>query len=147
MPRHAAAPQPSGFETFHVRRGPTCSVSTVQRIRHHAHSARLPLILPTGVLPAPDGSGRARTLGPPQVVAVYSTDLLSAALHEGIGATVLPRAVAQSLKNHEKLAVVALEPALAMPISVCIPDSTGLSDAAFAVHELVVASLAKLLAD
>lgn len=140
-----------GVETFHV-------VARPDLLSEHGAEdpvttrtlARLPLILPTeeSFLRQMVERACADAGATPQVVAeVYSTDLLSAALHEGIGATVLPRAVAQSLKNHEKLAVVALEPALAMPISVCIPDSTGLSDAAFAVHELVVASLAKLLAD
>ena len=36
-----------------------------------------------------------------------------------------------------------IEPVPSMPVSICIPDSSGLSDAAYAVHQLVVATLAE----
>jgi len=83
----------------------------------------------------------------PHVVAeVYSSDILSAALAEGLGATVLPHAVAQSLRDSDRLAVIPIDPVMSMPVSVCIPDSAGLSDAAYAVYQLVTASLAESFA-
>lgn len=110
--------------------------------------AGLPLILPTEesflrqlVERACSDAGAT-----PRVVAeVYSTDILSTALLDGLGATVLPRGVARSLRGREAFAILPIEPELTMPISVCIPDSSGLSDSAFAVHEIVTSVLIEAL--
>jgi len=75
-----------------------------------------------------------------------STEILSAAIVDGIGATVLPQTVARSLRHAEELTIVPIAPVLSMPISVCIPDSAGLSDAAYAVHQIAVATLAEVFA-
>lgn len=135
-----------GIERFHLVASPRLLASgepvSIDTL------AGLPLILPTEesflrqmVERACQGAGSA-----PQVVAeVYSTDLLSAALIDGIGATVLPKAVAASLRHHDRLAILPTEPALTMPVSICIPDSAGLSDAAYAVHELVTAAVSETL--
>lgn len=75
---------------------------------------------------------------PPDVtVEVFSENNLVAALEAGCGATVLPRAVAESLSQRLVLDTRALDPSLAMPMSVCIPDSEGLSDAAYAVYQIL----------
>ena len=71
---------------------------------------------------------------------------VGAAIVDGIGATVLPQTVARSLRHAEELTIVPIAPVLSMPISVCIPDSAGLSDAAYAVHQIAVATLAEVFA-
>jgi LysR family transcriptional regulator, nitrogen assimilation regulatory protein len=138
-----------GVETFHVvARSDLLTGVAAEDPLSVEGLARLPLILPTeeSFLRQMVERACASAGTSPQIVAeVYSTDMLSAALTDGIGATVLPRAVARSLIGHEKLKVMALEPAQTMPISLCIPDSAGLSDAAFAVHELVASALSELL--
>lgn len=111
--------------------------------------ARTPLILPTEESFLRQLVERAcQTAGAtPSIVAeVYSTEILSAAIVDGIGATVLPQTVARSLRHAEDLAIVPIAPVLSMPISVCIPDSAGLSDAAYAVHQIAVATLAEVFA-
>lgn len=114
-----------------------------------AAMARLPLITPTEESFLRQLIERAcKDAGTnPQVVAeVYSSEILSAALADGLGATVLPRAVAKSLRHADQLAIIPIEPAMSMPVSVCIPDSAGLSDAAYAVYQIVTATLAESLA-
>jgi LysR family nitrogen assimilation transcriptional regulator len=68
---------------------------------------------------------------------IYSMRLLRAALADGIGATVLPLAPALSLAEDVDVVIRKLEPRVSMPLSICIPDSKALSDAAFAVHTLL----------
>lgn len=108
--------------------------------------AHTPLILPTEesfLRQLVDRTCQGAGTSPQIVSEVYSSDILSAALADGVGATVLPRSVASSLRDAEQLVIVPIEPALSMPVSICIPDSAGLSDAAFAVHQLVITILAE----
>lgn len=75
---------------------------------------------------------------PPDVtVEVFSEGNLVAALEAGCGATVLPRAVAESLSQRLVLETRALDESLTMPMSLCISDSEGLSDAAYAVYQIL----------
>lgn len=138
-----------GMETFNVVARPELLAVAGEAPVSIEALARLPLILPTEesfLRQMVERACLATGTPPPVVAEVYSTDMLSAALSDGIGATVLPGAVARSLRNHEDLGVLPLDPTLTMPISICIPDSAGLSDAAFTVHELVATALSELLA-
>lgn len=108
--------------------------------------ARLPLILPTEesfLRQLVERICRNAGATPSIVAEVYATHVLSGALIDGIGATVLPRTFAASLPHAAELAIVPIEPVPSMPVSICIPDSSGLSDAAYAVHQLVVVALAE----
>lgn len=108
--------------------------------------SRLPLILPTEesfLRQLVERICRNAGSTPSIVAEVYATHVLSAALVDGIGATVLPRAFAASLPGAKDLTIMPIEPVPSMPVSICIPDSSGLSDAAYAVHQLVVATLAE----
>lgn len=141
-----------GHEHFHlVGRQEVLAEAGVEDMASGAQIARLPLILPTeeSFLRQMVERACADAGGTTQVVAeVYSSDLLAATLCDGLGASVLPHAAAAALKGSEQLRIVPIGPTpLTMPISICIPDSTGLSDTAFAVHDLVAEMVAAALAD
>lgn len=143
--------KPVARERFHLVGLPAVlAAAGIEGTASTEQLGRLPLILPTeeSFLRQMVARACADAGTTAQVVAeVYSTDLLSAALLDGLGAAVLPPAVAASLNGAERLVIVPIGPAaLTMPISICIPDSTGLSDTAFAVHELMVEMLSEVLA-
>ncbi len=102
--------------------------------------AALPFVLPTResfaramVETACDKAGRL-----PDVTAeVFSYDNLVSALATGCGGTVLPRTVGEMLSERTPLELHALGEDMQMPLSMCIPDSSGLSDAAYAVHGIL----------
>lgn len=76
----------------------------------------------------------------PRIAAeVHSETILAAAIAAGMGATVLPSTIAAHLPNIGELCVrpIAAE-AASLQLSLCIPDSSGLSDAAFAVHNILL---------
>lgn len=103
--------------------------------------ARLPMILPTEesfLRQMVDRHCRSAGLTPTIVAEVQSRHVLAAALSDGLGAAVLPASVARSMVTGDSVTLRPLAPAMSMPVSVAIPDSTGLSDAAYAVHELLV---------
>lgn len=99
-----------------------------------------PFVLPTResfaramVEAACDRAGRM-----PNVTAeVFSYDNLISALQAGCGGTVLPRPVGEMLAERTPLVLHELEDDMEMPLSVCIPDSSGLSDAAYAVYGIL----------
>jgi LysR family nitrogen assimilation transcriptional regulator len=70
-------------------------------------------------------------------VEVFSITNLLAALEAGCGATVVPVQVAESLGKRTELEVRPLPDHMSMQLSMCIPDSEGLSDAAFEVHQIL----------
>ncbi|MFV0335179.1 MAG: LysR substrate-binding domain-containing protein [Tropicimonas sp.] len=74
---------------------------------------------------------------PDITVEVHSASNLVAALDAGCGATVLPVEVAQNLSRQTPLEIRPLGKEMRMPLSICIPDSEGLSDAAFAVYQIL----------
>ena len=71
------------------------------------------------------------------VAEIYSMSLLQAALSDRIGVTILPLAPALALAQDVDVVIRKLEPRVSMPMSICIPDSKPLSDAAFAVYSLL----------
>lgn len=103
--------------------------------------SQLPLILPTEesfLRQMVDRQCRNAGLVSTIVAEVQSRYLLSTALQDGLGAAVLPVALARSMAEGGNLVMRDITPAMTMPISICIPDSTGLTDAAYAVHELLL---------
>lgn len=103
--------------------------------------SRLPLILPTEesfLRQMVDRQCRNAGLNSTIVAEVQSRDVLASALGDGLGVAVLPLSVAQSMAQTGDFRMRSLEPAMSMPVSICIPDSTGLTDAAYAVHELLL---------
>lgn len=106
----------------------------------HERLADLPLVMPIRESFARLMVERAcETVGksPNITVEVFSCSNLIAALEAGCGATVVPVAVADSLSQRTQLEVRALADDMQMPLSMCIPDSEGLSDAAFEVHQIL----------
>ena len=75
------------------------------------------------------------------VAEIYSMRLLQMALSSGIGSTILPLAPALDLVKEADLAIQKIEPTVTLPMSICIPDGHGLSDAAFAVYQLLEAEV------
>jgi LysR family nitrogen assimilation transcriptional regulator len=76
----------------------------------------------------------------PRIAAeIHSETTLVSAMAAGMGATVLPSHIAAHLPNIEELCVrpIAAE-AASLQLSLCIPDSSGLSDSAFAVHNILL---------
>jgi LysR family nitrogen assimilation transcriptional regulator len=76
----------------------------------------------------------------PRIAAeIHSETTLASAISAGMGATVLPNTVAAHLPNIGELCVrpIASE-AASLQLSLCIPDNVGLSDAAFAVHNILL---------
>lgn len=74
---------------------------------------------------------------PDITVEVHSARNLIAALEAGSGVTVLPIEVAETFARITPLEIRPLAKEMRMPISLCIPDSEGLSDAAYAVYQLL----------
>lgn len=103
--------------------------------------AHLPLVLPTEesfLRQMVDRQCRNAGLTSTIIAEVYSRDVLAAALLDGLGAAVLPTTVAWAMAAGTDLVARELAPAMSMPVSICIPDSSGLTDAAYAVHELLL---------
>jgi LysR family nitrogen assimilation transcriptional regulator len=75
----------------------------------------------------------------PRIVAeIQSQSTLSSAIAAGMGATVLPETIAAVLPNFADLCVRRIDAAAAsLQMSLCISDNVGLSDAAFAVYEIL----------
>lgn len=128
-----------GEERFHIAAPPGLLPKTGDVIGHET-LATLPLVLPIRqsfarlmVERACESVGRE----PDITVEVFSWNNLIAALEAGCGATVLPREVAAAVARRTELEIRPLEDTMAMPTVMCIPDSEGLSDAAFAVYRIV----------
>ena len=68
---------------------------------------------------------------------VFTLSNLVASLEAGCGATVLRVDVAESLSGRTALDIRPLGEDMVMPLSICIPDSEGLSDAAYAVYRIL----------
>ncbi len=81
----------------------------------------------------------------PRVVGeVQSLHLLSAALAADIGATVLPASIARTLPDFAALDLRRIDATAAMlQLSLCISDYAGLSDAAFAVYNILLELIAQ----
>ena len=75
----------------------------------------------------------------PRIVAeIQSQSTLSSAISAGMGATVLPETIATVLPNFADLCLRRIDaPAASLQMSLCISDNVGLSDAAFAVYEIL----------
>lgn len=82
------------------------------------------------------------------VAEIQSRSTLSSAMMAGVGATVLPRAVAESLPDIDELCIRRIaSPAASLQMSLCISDYAGLSDAAFAVYNLLLETIALFKSD
>ncbi|WP_417718527.1 LysR substrate-binding domain-containing protein [Salipiger sp.] len=128
-----------GEESFRIAAPPGLLPEGVEVIDHEALAA-LPLVMPIResfarlmVERACETVGRA----PDITVEVFSCSNLIAALEAGCGATVVPVEVAESLAARTELEIRPLHKDMRMPMSMCIPDSEGLSDAAFAVYQIM----------
>ena len=75
----------------------------------------------------------------PRIVAeIQSQSTLSSAIAAGMGATVLPETIAAVLPNFTDYCLRRIaSPAASLQMSLCISDNVGLSDAAFAVYEIL----------
>ena len=103
--------------------------------------SEIPLVLPTEesfLRQMVDRQCRNAGLVSTIIAEVQSRDVLAAALADGLGAAVLPVSVAEDMARGGRLVIRPITPAMSMPVSICIPDSTGLTDAAYAVHELLL---------
>ncbi|MCW5720067.1 MAG: LysR family transcriptional regulator [Devosia sp.] len=103
--------------------------------------SKTPLILPAKesfLRQMVDRHCRNAGLATTVVAEVQSRGLLAAALRDSLGAVILPTSLAASMQEGGYLVTRTLTPTMSMPVSICIPDSTGLTDAAFAVHEVLL---------
>lgn len=130
---------PVGLEQFHIAAPPGFLPEAPETV-DLATLADLPLVMPIRqsfarlmVERACEGVGRV----PDITVEVFTLTNLVAALEAGCGATVLPAQVAQMLARRTPLQIRALPEEMRMPLSMCIPDSEGLSDAAYAVYQIL----------
>ncbi|CAH1672920.1 LysR substrate-binding domain-containing protein [Chelatococcus asaccharovorans] len=77
------------------------------------------------------------------VAEIQSRSTLSSAMMAGVGATVLPKTVAQALPNFEQLGLRRIDShAASLQMSLCISDYARLSDAAFAVYNILLETIA-----
>lgn len=84
----------------------------------------------------------------PRVAAeIESMGTLSAALEDGLGATIVPEATAKVFQNSETLVVRRLtKPVISATISLCVSDHLPLSEAALVVRELLLQKVGELAA-
>lgn len=128
-----------GEEQFSIAAPPGLLPGTTTTI-DNAVLAELPLVMPVRQSFARQMVERAcETVGkaPDITVEVHSARNLIAALEAGCGATVLPLEVAKTLSLQTPLEIRPLGKEMRMPLSMCIPDSEGLSDAAYAVYQIL----------
>lgn len=87
----------------------------------------------------------------PDVVAeIESAATLASAVDSGLGATILPWSSASSIAESQRRAsgrelyiARIIEPSLKARIAICTPDQLAMSDAALAVHELILELVAR----
>src|SRR5260370_17424091 len=82
----------------------------------------------------------------PRVAAeIESMGTLSAALEDGLGATIVPEATAKVFENSKTLVVRRLtKPVISATISLCVSDHLPLSEAALVVRELLLQKVGDL---
>lgn len=130
---------PIGEECFRVAAPPGLLPDNMPAISPEA-LAELPLVMPIRESFARlmvERACQAAGKEPNITVEVFSKSNLIAALEAGGGATVLPIEVAESLSQRTQLDIRPLAEDMSMPLSMCIPDSEGLSDAAYAVFQVL----------
>ncbi|MFV0491349.1 MAG: LysR substrate-binding domain-containing protein [Pseudorhodobacter sp.] len=102
--------------------------------------ADIPLVMPVGLSFARSVVERAcKSVGRQAnvTIEVFSTDNLLAALENKCAATVLPPEFTADLAKRTKLEFRDIDTEMVLPMSICIPDSSGLSDTAFAVYQIL----------